>query len=115
MSAELFMSVMQFVYQQDKKLGLIETFSVSGVDGTLKYHRGVNAPELKGKVIAKTGSLKGVANLAGIVKSESGDKLFVLMTNGYNPVNSSVKAKLPRDKKASIYLFEKAFFNRIFN
>ncbi len=114
MSTELFMSVMQFVYKQDKKLELIDTFSVSGIDGTLKYHRGVNAPELKGKVVAKTGSLKGVANLAGIVKSEGGDKLFVLMVNGYNPRNSSSNAKLPRDKKASIYLFEKAFFNRIY-
>lgn len=115
MSPELFMSVMQFVYKQDKKLGLIKTLAVSGIDGTLKYHRGVNAPELKGKVIAKTGSLKGVGNLVGIVKSEDGDKLFVLMVNGYNLNYRSTNAKIPRDKKASIYLFEKAFFNKIFN
>lgn len=115
MSAELFMSVMQFVYLQDKQLGLINSFSIAGVDGTLKYHRGVNATELKGKIVAKTGSLKGVANLVGIVKSERGDKLFVLMVNGYNPENSAVDANIPRHQKASIYLFEKAFFKRIFN
>ncbi|WP_137297665.1 D-alanyl-D-alanine carboxypeptidase/D-alanyl-D-alanine-endopeptidase [Psychromonas sp. SP041] len=115
MSPEIFMSVMQFVYKQDKKLGLIDTLAISGVDGTLRYHRGVNDPELKGKVIAKTGSLKGVGNLVGIVKSDSGDKLFVLMVNGYNLNYRPFNAKIPRDKKASIYLFEKAFFNRIFN
>jgi len=115
MSAELFMSVIQFVYQQDKKLGLIDSLAVAGVDGTLKYHKGVNAKQLKGKIIAKTGSLKGVANLVGIVKSELGDRLFVLMVNGYNPANSKVEADLPRHKKASIYLFEKAFFKRIFD
>lgn len=115
MSAELLMSVMQFVYAQDKKLDLIKKLSISRVDGTLKYHKGVNAKTLKGKVIAKTGSLKGVANLVGIVKSPHGDKLFVLMVNGYNKKNSSIDAKVPRDPEASLYLFEKAFFKKIYN
>ncbi|MEG3754227.1 D-alanyl-D-alanine carboxypeptidase/D-alanyl-D-alanine endopeptidase [Psychromonas arctica] len=114
MSAELFMSVVKFVYQQDKKLGLLDSFSVAGVDGTLKYHKGVNAKSLKGNIIAKTGSLKGVANLAGIVKSPTGDKLFVLMINGYNRGNSVTRAVIPRVEKASVYLFEKAFFKHIY-
>ncbi|TEW55582.1 D-alanyl-D-alanine carboxypeptidase/D-alanyl-D-alanine-endopeptidase [Psychromonas sp. RZ22] len=113
MSTELFMSVMQFVYAHDDTLGLIDSFSVAGVDGTLKYHKGVNTALLRGNVIAKTGSLKGVANLVGIVKSEQGDKLFVLMINGYNPKGSVVEAKIPRHEKASVYLFEKAFFEKI--
>lgn len=115
MSAELFMTVMQFVYSHDKQLGLINSLSIAGVDGTLKYHRGVNATELKGRIIAKTGSLKGVANLVGIVKSKQGDKLFVLMINGYNAENSVIDANIPRHQQASVYLFEKAFFKRIFN
>jgi len=114
MSAELFMSVVKFVYQQDKKLGLLDSFSVAGVDGTLKYHKGVNAKSLKGNIIAKTGSLKGVANLAGIVKSPAGDKLFVLMINGYNRGNSVTRAAIPRVEKASVYLFEKSFFKHIY-
>jgi len=114
MSAELFMSAVKFVYQQDKKLGLLDSFSVAGVDGTLKYHKGVNAKSLKGNIIAKTGSLKGVANLAGIVKSPAGDKLFVLMINGYNRGNSVTRAVIPRVEKASVYLFEKAFFKHIY-
>ena len=115
MSAELFMSVMQFIYKKDKQLGLISSFSISGVDGTLKYHKGFNAPALKGKIIAKSGSLKGVSNLMGIVKTKQGDKLFVLMVNGYNRKNRSINATIPRDEKASIYLFEKAFFKHILN
>ncbi|MDN2664687.1 D-alanyl-D-alanine carboxypeptidase/D-alanyl-D-alanine-endopeptidase [Psychromonas sp. 14N.309.X.WAT.B.A12] len=114
MSAELFMSVMKFVYQQEAKLGLLDSLSVAGVDGTLRYHKGVNAKALKGKVIAKTGSLKGVANLVGIVKSPTGDKLFVLMINGYNQENSVTRAVIPRVEKASAYLFEKAFFKHIY-
>jgi len=113
MSAELFMSVMKFVYAQDKQLGLLNSFAIAGIDGTLQYHRGVNSVALKGKVIAKTGSLKGVANLVGLVKGEAGDKLFVLMLNGYNPENSPIDANIPRHQKASVYLFEKAFFERV--
>lgn len=120
MSSSLFMSLLQFVYNEDKKLGLIDSFSISGVDGTLKYHKGVNSAVMKGKVIAKTGSLKGVANLVGLVKTEQGDKLFVLIINGYNiesmteanPANKTALVK-SRKSKAPVYLFEEAFFEMI--
>jgi len=110
MSASLFMSVLQFVYARDQQLHLLDTFSVSGVDGTLKYHKGVNSAALKGKVRAKTGSLKGVANLLGVVKSEAGDRLFVLMVNGYH---AAVKAGQKKQAVAPLYLFERAFFQQI--
>jgi len=70
---------------------------------------------LKGNILAKTGSLKGVTNLVGVVKSKTGDKLFVMMINGYNTAYSKVDAAIPRQKNASVTLFEKEFFNRIFN
>jgi len=76
MSAELFMSVLKYVYQNDTKLNLLSSFAVAGVDGTLKYHRGVNGHLFKGKVKAKTGSMKGVANILGVVDSAEGDRLF---------------------------------------
>jgi D-alanyl-D-alanine carboxypeptidase/D-alanyl-D-alanine-endopeptidase (penicillin-binding protein 4) len=115
MSAELFMTVMQYVYQNESKLRLLDSLAVSGVDGTLRYNKGVNAPELKGNILAKTGSLKGVTNLVGVVKGKTGDKLFVMMINGYNPENSSMNAAIPRQKNASVTLFEKEFFKRIYN
>jgi len=113
MSAKLFMSVMKFVYTHNKKLDLISSFSVSGVDGTLKYHKGVNTKAWKAKIIAKTGSLKGVANLVGIAKGESGDKLFVLMINGYNKVAPLVAADSAHRAKEPLHVFEKAFFNKM--
>tara|TARA_R110001583_G_scaffold6618_2_gene33537 strand:+ start:9014 stop:10462 length:1449 start_codon:yes stop_codon:yes gene_type:complete len=115
MSAELFMSVVKFIYQNDKKLGLLSSFSVAGIDGTLKYHKGVRGKQFKGKVIAKTGSMKGVANLLGVVNTEYGDRLFVLILNGYNQPESNLQSQLARDENASQYLFENAFFETILN
>lgn len=112
MSAELFMSVMQYVYQHDAQLGLLKSFSIAGIDGTLKYHKGVNTKTLKGNVIAKTGSLKGVANLMGIVKTAQGDKLFVLIINGYRQEGSELDSAIASQGESK-YVFEKAFFEQI--
>ncbi|WP_022940949.1 D-alanyl-D-alanine carboxypeptidase/D-alanyl-D-alanine endopeptidase [Psychromonas hadalis] len=115
MSAELFMSVLQFVYKNDVQFNLLSSFSIAGIDGTLRYHKGVRGKQFKGKVIAKTGSMKGVANLLGVVKSNQGDRLFVLILNGYNKPESALVSQLIRDKKASKYRFENAFFETILN
>lgn len=115
MSAELFMSVLSYVYQHNKQLELLSTFSIAGVDGTLKYHKGVRGKQFKGKVIAKTGSMKGVANLLGVVHSDKGDRLFVMMLNGYNKSEADLVSTLPRHKNSSQYLFENAFFEKILN
>ena len=115
MSAELFMSVLQFVYKNDKQLDLLSSFSIAGVDGTLKYHKGVRGKQFKGKVIAKTGSMKGVANLLGVVKADKGDLLFVLILNGYSKPKSLLPSDLIRDEKASKYRFENVFFEKMLN
>lgn len=113
MSAELFMNVLSYVYKHDAELNLLSSFSVAGIDGTLKYHRGVRGAQFKGKVIAKTGSMKGVTNLLGVVKNNKGDRLFVLILNGYNLPKEPVESKLKRDEKASNYLFQQHFFQRL--
>jgi len=110
MSAELFMRVLQFVYHNDKQLNLLSSFSLAGIDGTLRYHRGVRGQQFKGKILAKTGSMKGVANLLGVVKTAQGDRLFVLILNGYSEPKKDVMA---RSQHASKYLFEQAFFEKI--
>jgi D-alanyl-D-alanine carboxypeptidase/D-alanyl-D-alanine-endopeptidase (penicillin-binding protein 4) len=115
MSAELFMSVVQFIYKNDLQLDLLSSFSIAGIDGTLKYHKGVRDKQFTGKVIAKTGSMKGVANLLGLVKSDYGDRLFVLILNGYNNPKSALESTLSRNEKASKYRFENAFFETILN
>ncbi|PKF63017.1 D-alanyl-D-alanine carboxypeptidase/D-alanyl-D-alanine-endopeptidase [Psychromonas sp. psych-6C06] len=113
MSAELFMAVLQFVYKNDAQLNLLSSFSIAGVDGTLQYHRALRGKQFKGKVFAKTGSVKGVANLLGVVKTPFGDRLFVLILNGYNKPLEHLKSALPRDENASKYQFERAFFETI--
>ena len=110
MSAALFMSVLNYVYKNDHKLKLLSSFSVAGVDGTLKYHKGVRGKLFNGKVIAKTGSMKGVANLLGVVNSEQGDRLFVLLLNGYNLPDTSEGSG---EEKTNKYLFQRAFFETI--
>jgi D-alanyl-D-alanine carboxypeptidase/D-alanyl-D-alanine-endopeptidase (penicillin-binding protein 4) len=113
MSAELFMSVLNYVYKNDHKLKLLSSFSVAGVDGTLKYHRGVQGALFNGKVIAKTGSMKGVANMLGVVNSKQGSRLFVLILNGYNLPDVSASVQQQNDKQVSKYLFQQAFLRNI--
>lgn len=111
MSAKLFMSILKYVYQNDASLKLLDSFSIAGVDGTLHHHKGVAGPLLKGKVVAKTGSMKGVANLLGIVKTPHGERLFVLVINGYNWPETA----LTKGAKSPVVIFEKAFFETIIN
>lgn len=60
---------------------LIDFLPVAGRDGTLKYRRSVLAPTLKGHIQAKTGSMAGVSNLAGYVRTSHGLSPFVLIAN----------------------------------
>lgn len=113
MSAELFMSVLKYVYQHDAKLNLLSSFAVAGIDGTLKYHRGVSGLLFKGKVKAKTGSMKGVANILGVVDCAEGDRLFVLILNGYNVDAQLDKEENQKTETVSKELFQQAFFKTI--
>lgn len=110
MSAQLFMSVLDYVYKNDAQLKLLSSFAVAGVDGTLKHYKGMRGPLFKGKVRAKTGSMKGVANILGVLKSKQGDRLFVLILNGYNLPDSSVVTEQQKNNK---YVFQQAFFEKI--
>lgn len=112
MSAELFMVVLNYVYRHEPQLQLLASFSHSGEDGTLKHHRGVRGKLLAGKITAKTGSMKGVSNLLGIIKTEQGDRLFVLILNGYN-LSETVIKDLEIDKKDYKSYFQQAFFENL--
>ena len=52
----------------------METFPIAGVDGTISGRGGLISPPLVKNVIAKTGSLKGVYNLAGFMTNARGKK-----------------------------------------
>ncbi len=112
-SAQHLMTLMRFIYTNNNKLNLLETMSVSGIDGTLKYRRAMLTPGLKGKVKAKTGSMKGVANMMGVVESKQGPLLFVLMLNGYSLSKEQAKLVSERKIKAPLQLFEQALFKAL--
>ncbi|WP_188009079.1 serine-type D-Ala-D-Ala carboxypeptidase [Grimontia hollisae] len=86
MTASQLMDVLQYVYAHPQ-LGLLAMLPVSGVDGTLKYRASVRHAPLKQRLIAKTGSLYGSYNLAGVLKNDLGKDLLVvqLVTNYHIP------------------------------
>lgn len=82
MSPATMLEILDYINEHNDKLGIIELMPVSGKSGTLQWRASTfNAP-LKGHVIAKTGTLQNVSNLAGFVITKSGNRVpFVMFTN----------------------------------
>ncbi|MCK0534518.1 MULTISPECIES: D-alanyl-D-alanine carboxypeptidase/D-alanyl-D-alanine-endopeptidase [unclassified Anaerobiospirillum] len=82
MSPATMLEILDYINKHNDKLGIIELMPVSGKSGTLQWRASTfNAP-LKGHVIAKTGTLQNVSNLAGFVITKSGNRVpFVMFTN----------------------------------
>ena len=110
-SAQTMFNILEYIISHDDELQLLNTMPISGVDGTLQYRRGLLTKKLTGKVVAKTGSLKGLSNLVGIVKTEKNHMVpFVLMVSGYNPKpRDADKPKQP----SPLTQYSAAFFNTI--
>lgn len=105
------LKVMQFVYNNDSKLGLLNSLAISGVDGTLQWRTSLRVDSLKGKVRAKTGSLQSVVNMVGVINTQHGPRLFAYMVSGYNlPPH---QARLYKNKLAPIRQFERDFFTEL--
>ncbi|MFI3246469.1 MAG: D-alanyl-D-alanine carboxypeptidase/D-alanyl-D-alanine-endopeptidase [Ferrimonas sp.] len=78
----------------------------AGKSGTLRYRKGTQA--VTGKLQAKTGSFKQVANLAGFIQTAADDNLVVVqMVNGINGQNSQAREQLAQ--------FEDALYRCIHN
>ena len=74
------------VIARDPQLApLLTTLPLAGETGTLAYKFPYNRAPLKSLVQAKTGSMGGVDNLAGIVHIDDRAYLFVAMENGIVP------------------------------
>ena len=59
------------------------TFPLSGVDGSLSDR--LNAPRLRSRIMAKTGSLGGVKTLSGYVTTDAGQTVvFAILSNNFN-------------------------------
>ncbi len=84
----------QFLVWMDQQFSISpewqSTLPVSGVDGTLQHR--MQDPAVKGKVRAKSGSLKGVSTLSGYVVTKDGEKLaFSIMMSGFTKESSEYK------------------------
>lgn len=83
LSASQLASVLRLISSDSRFKYLMDYLPVSGVKGTLEHRVGFDKKAIKGHVVAKTGTLKGVDNLAGFIKTKSGKRLlFVSLENG---------------------------------
>lgn len=104
------LSVLEYIGRNEDKLHLMETFPIAGVDGTISGRGGLINPPLVKNVIAKTGSLKGVYNLAGFMTNARGEKVaFVQFINGYSTGDLESKTK-----RAPLVQFESSLYNEIY-
>ncbi len=73
----------------------ISSLPVSGQNGTLKYY--LNHPDLKGDIVAKSGSMTHVKNFAGYIRSKNGHQyVFAFMLNNYSCDSSKLKPLINR-------------------
>lgn len=78
-SARLLLGVLRYAYSQQEIYDMLkEALPHSGTDGTLKYRMGDKT--MRGRIVAKTGSMTGVSTLAGYARATNGHTLaFVIM------------------------------------
>lgn len=85
--------VLRYIIEHEKRLHLISSLPIAGVDGTLKNRHSVTKPPFKNNLRAKTGSILGSYNLVGTMKDKKGnDYLFVqFISNCHNIKNKKPK------------------------
>lgn len=76
------LEVLSYISANDAKLHLLEVMPVAAKSGTLQWRGSVHQSPLAGNVIAKTGTLTNISNLAGVITTKSGSTVpFVIFTN----------------------------------
>ncbi|WGE63591.1 serine-type D-Ala-D-Ala carboxypeptidase [Actinobacillus equuli subsp. haemolyticus] len=110
-SAATMLQALEYIAKNESQLQLFETFPIAGVDGTISGRGSVAAEPLAKNLIAKTGSLKGVYNLAGFMKNARGERIaFVQFVNGYSTGELESKTK-----RAPLSNFEHKFYMALYN
>ena len=103
--------VVSYIYHHNNTLQILPDLPVSGMSGTLLYRRSVQNPPLQGNLVAKTGTLYGTYNLAGLLTTHTGKKLIIveLVTNYPDHPNRGA-SQLPQLMK-----FEKMYYTDLYN
>ncbi len=109
MTARQLVEVIHYIYRNDNQLKLLGMLPVSGESGTMKYRNSVRKAPLKGRLTAKTGSLFGTKNIAGILQTAKGTRLLVaqIVTN-YFPNRDKKKGK-------PVTRFEQKLYRELYN
>jgi D-alanyl-D-alanine carboxypeptidase/D-alanyl-D-alanine-endopeptidase (penicillin-binding protein 4) len=82
-SSKTFCSLLQYMYYSKNRDDFMNTLPVSGQTGTLSYFCKGQCSE--GKIMAKSGTMRGVKSYAGYVKTQSGKTLaFSIIINNFN-------------------------------
>lgn len=109
-SANLMLQVLDYIAKNEATLKLMDSFPIAGVDGTLSGRGSLINPPLIKNVIAKTGALKGVYNLAGFMTNSRNETLaFVQFINGYSTGDFESKTK-----RAPLVQFESGLYNTLY-
>ena len=104
------LQVLDYIAKNEETLHLLDSFPVAGVDGTLSGRGSLINPPLVKNVMAKTGALKGVYNLAGYLTNARGEKIaFVQFINGYSTGDLESKTK-----RAPLVQFESSLYNALY-
>lgn len=112
MTAAQLIKVIAFL-QAHPYLGLMQMLPISGIDGTLLYRPSVRYPPLKANIKAKTGSLFGSYNLAGVLTNAKGlDLLVVQFVTNYHIPESE---KQPKGQVTPITKFERELFQALYS
>lgn len=109
-STKTMLQVLEYIAKNEARLHLMDTFPIAGVDGTISGRGSLINPPLVKNVIAKTGSLKGVYNLAGFMKNARGERIaFVQFINGYSTGDLESKTK-----RAPLVQFESGLYHQLY-
>lgn len=110
-SAATMLQALEYIAKNEESLHLFETFPIAGVDGTISGRGSMISEPLMKNIIAKTGSLKGVYNLAGFMKNAKGERIaFVQFINGYSTGDLESKTK-----RAPLVSFEHQLYMALYN
>ncbi|MGB2079247.1 MAG: serine-type D-Ala-D-Ala carboxypeptidase [Vibrio sp.] len=94
MTPKQMLAVLNFVKRNDAQLKLIQLMPVSGTSGTLTYRKSMQKAPIKGRIVAKSGSIFGTYNMAGFTLDANGrpKNSFVEFVTDYHPTSGGTTA-----------------------
>ncbi|MGR6981177.1 serine-type D-Ala-D-Ala carboxypeptidase [Testudinibacter sp. P27/CKL/0425] len=105
------LQTLDYINANDAQLNLLTTFPIAAHDGTLSGRGSMGEAPLAKNLIAKTGALKGVYNLAGFMQNAKGERIaFVQFINGYSTGDLESKTK-----RSPLVNFEKSVFTALYH